>query len=108
MERRLPRADGQVGAPLYLGCSGLCEQPRQHLVAPMTGQAAGCASKARVLRHLVPLQGAEHSFNVTNVEYTEFDRLGIRDEADCATGISRFPANTNVLYIGLQARPGAF
>ena len=48
------------------------------------------------------MQGFEHSFNVTNVEYTEFDRLGICDETDGATGISRFPANTNVLYIGLQ------
>ena len=47
-------------------------------------------------------QGHEHSFNVTNVEYTEFDRLGIKDEGESETGISLFPANTNVLYIGLQ------
>ena len=48
------------------------------------------------------LQGHEHSFNMTNVEYTEFDRLGIQDEGESETGISLFPANTNVLYIGLQ------
>ena len=55
------------------------------------------------------LQGHEHSFNMTNVEYTEFDRLGIKDEGESETGISLFPANTNVLYIGLQVlhRPPA-
>lgn len=42
------------------------------------------------------------TYRVTNVEYTEFARLGIRDRA-AADGSPRslFPANTNVLYVGL-------
>ena len=51
-------------------------------------------------------RGHEYAYNHTNVEYTEFGRLGVADE--CAEGgggeYSRFPANTNVLYIGLKAR----
>ena len=47
-------------------------------------------------------QGWEHAYNVTNVEYTEFEKLGISDECAHDSQYSRFPANTNVLYVGLQ------
>ena len=50
------------------------------------------------------MQGCEHSYNVTNVEYTEFEKLGISDECAQDSQYSRFPANTNVLYVGLQVR----
>lgn len=46
--------------------------------------------------------GYEYAYNVTNVEYTEFDRLGVPDECLDGSQYSRYPANTNVLYIGLQ------
>lgn len=40
---------------------------------------------------------------MTNVEYTEFERLGMADASiDEASTQSVFPANTNVLYVGLQ------
>lgn len=40
---------------------------------------------------------------MTNVEYTEFERLGFADEqAAEGSNLSKFPANTNVLYVGLQ------
>ena len=42
-------------------------------------------------------------YNVSNLEYTEFGRLGVEDvprEGSCA---SAFPANTNVLYVALSA-----
>lgn len=39
---------------------------------------------------------------MTNVEYTEFDRLGVADECLEGSQYSRYPANTNVLYIGLE------
>ena len=40
---------------------------------------------------------------MTNVEYTEFERLGMADSSiDEASTQSVFPANTNVLYVGLQ------
>lgn len=43
-----------------------------------------------------------YSYRVTNVEYTEFERLGIVDSSvDEASNHSVFPANTNVLYVGL-------
>lgn len=42
-------------------------------------------------------------YGITNVEYTEFERLGINDQAsDCGSGHSVFPANTNILYVGLD------
>ena len=41
---------------------------------------------------------------MTNVEYTEFERLGIQDQATCGTcTTSVFPANTNLLYLQLGA-----
>lgn len=49
-------------------------------------------------------RGWEWAYNVANVEYTEFERLGVPDEAAAGSALSRFPANTNVLYVGLQAR----
>jgi hypothetical protein len=48
-----------------------------------------------------------YEYGVTNVEYTEFERLGLSDEAVSAgSKTSVFPANTNVLYVGLQAARG--
>lgn len=49
--------------------------------------------------------GHKYEYNLTNVEYTEFERLGINDCAAGAEGSQRsvFPANTNVLYVGLRA-----
>ncbi|KAK9823989.1 hypothetical protein WJX72_006832 [[Myrmecia] bisecta] len=52
-------------------------------------------------------RGVEYAYNVTNVEYTEFERLGICDECAEGSQFSRFPANTNVLYVGLKAAEGA-
>ncbi|KAL3139801.1 hypothetical protein ABBQ38_004102 [Trebouxia sp. C0009 RCD-2024] len=46
----------------------------------------------------------EHAYNVTNVEYTEFEKQGICDvPAAPGSQYSCFPANTNVLYVGLKA-----
>ncbi|GLC45555.1 hypothetical protein PLESTB_001205700 [Pleodorina starrii] len=43
-----------------------------------------------------------YEYGVTNVEYTEFERLGLSDEAVSANSkTSVFPANTNVLFVGL-------
>lgn len=38
---------------------------------------------------------------ITNVEYTEFQRLGIEDKSEHGSQFSPFPANTNVLYLGI-------
>jgi hypothetical protein len=49
--------------------------------------------------------GAEcFEYNVSNLEYTEFDRLGIEDvPRELGGATSAFPANTNVLYVRLSA-----
>jgi UTP---glucose-1-phosphate uridylyltransferase len=68
-------------------------------------RAVGASEGMNVLlRQRLP--DGRHSMCVTNVEYTEFERLGISDTpaaADIAAGpaLSAFPANTNVLYVGL-------
>ena len=49
----------------------------------------------------------QYEYGLTNIEYTEFERLGILDQplegASGSAQLSVFPANTNVLYVGLQA-----
>ena len=45
-------------------------------------------------------------YAVTNVEYTEFARLGVQD-VTCSSGYSAFPANANVLYADVAAVEGA-
>lgn len=45
----------------------------------------------------------EHTYNVTNVEYTEFEKMGICDVPNApGSQYSRFPANTNVLYVNMK------
>lgn len=39
---------------------------------------------------------------ISNVEYTEFTKHGIEDKAVNGSNHSLFPANTNVLYLGLE------
>ena len=44
-----------------------------------------------------------YSYRITNLEYTEFERLGIKDQpAKEGSNYSLFPANTNVLFVGLK------
>ena len=50
-------------------------------------------------------EGYGFEYAVTNIEYTEFQRLGIQDEAQAGgSRLSVFPANTNVLYVNLKVR----
>eukprot|EP00958_Prasinococcus_capsulatus_P022229 scaffold3118_cov377-Prasinococcus_capsulatus_cf.AAC.1 len=48
-----------------------------------------------------------YKYGASNIEYTEFDKLGIVEQAsDDGNGeaqLSKFPANTNVLYVDLEA-----
>ncbi len=53
-------------------------------------------------RKLEGPDGPEYAYNVTNLEYTEFERYGICDECAEGSEFSRFPANTNVLYVSLK------
>lgn len=50
----------------------------------------------------------EYDYAITNVEYTEFERLGITDQPmHEGSNHSAFPANTNILYVGLAAARAA-
>ena len=76
----------------------------QQLVVPQQGQQqqqhAALAAAAPA-----PAVQRRYSYRVTNVEYTEFERLGVADASvDEESNTSVFPANTNVLYVGLQVR----
>ena len=71
-------------------------------------RAVGAAEGMNVLaEHQLqrPGGGTEWGYNVTNIEYTEFERLGVTDQPAEGSQFSRFPANTNVLYIGLKVNP---
>ncbi len=60
------------------------------------------AEGMNVLCEKVVDEGYEYS--ITNVEYTEFERCGIKDSpSQAGSPYSRFPANTNILYVDLQA-----
>ena len=63
----------------------------------------GAAEGVNVLmqrRINTPEGGSEYAYNVTNVEYTEFERLGLEEDKLGAASI--LPANTNILYISLK------
>jgi hypothetical protein len=50
----------------------------------------------------------QFDYAITNVEYTEFERLGITDQPmHEGSNHSAFPANTNILYVGLAAARAA-
>ncbi|PSC72756.1 nucleotide-diphospho-sugar transferase [Micractinium conductrix] len=77
--------------------------PEQH--GSDGGGGASRAASAGAAQHVRrDHSGASWAYRVTNVEYTEFERLGLADESvDEASNVSVFPANTNVLYVGLPA-----
>lgn len=46
----------------------------------------------------------EYEYCITNIEYTEFEHRGIKDVPEAPDSpYSRFPANTNILFINLPA-----
>lgn len=69
-------------------------------------RAVGAAEGINVLmeRKVAGEQGPEFIYNVTNLEYTEFEKYGFTDECEEGSGFSRYPANTNVLYVSLKVR----
>jgi len=43
------------------------------------------------------------NYTISNVEYTEFEKFGIRDAPeDLNSEISKYPANTNILFVDLE------
>ena len=70
-------------------------------------RVVGAAEGMNVMlkRHLAEFDRC--SYHITNLEYTEFERLGIEDKgATEGSEFSAFPANTNVLFLGLKKIEG--
>lgn len=44
---------------------------------------------------------AGFEYKITNVEYTEFEKKGIKDQPNGENGFSKFPANTNILFVDI-------
>lgn len=82
-------------------------------------RAVGAHEGINVLRHRTlkapTADGGEewvHEYGVTCVEYTEFERLRVSDAEEDAPSeggakLSKYPANTNILYLGLHAAKAA-
>ena len=67
-------------------------------------RVAGAAEGMNVMLRetICDKDGKDKTFcRITNVEYTEFQRLGIEDKSEHGSQFSPFPANTNVLYLGI-------
>eukprot|EP00192_Tetraselmis_astigmatica_P009689 CAMPEP_0117698622 /NCGR_PEP_ID=MMETSP0804-20121206/29852_1 /TAXON_ID=1074897 /ORGANISM="Tetraselmis astigmatica, Strain CCMP880" /LENGTH=885 /DNA_ID=CAMNT_0005512935 /DNA_START=195 /DNA_END=2852 /DNA_ORIENTATION=+ len=104
----------QISNPLagtdktLLALSGI-GRSRQHAFGfASCERAVGAAEGMNVLveETVAPHGGervSERRYGITNVEYTEFERLGITDEASGdGASTSMYPANTNILYVGLE------
>lgn len=60
------------------------------------------AEGMNVLKEKKRVDGFE--YGITNIEYTDFERCGIHDvPIEPGSKYSRFPANTNILFIDLEA-----
>lgn len=63
----------------------------------------GAAEGVNVLTERGPDDQGRYSYGVSNVEYTVLQNHGISDDpVEPGSKEARFPANTNVLYIGLE------
>lgn len=86
-------------------CPTKPKPPTTHYPAEPQPQPASPPS-LQTLNSQPPPQGGgrwRYDYAITNVEYTEFERLGIEDVAVEGSNHSVFPANTNILYVGLDA-----
>lgn len=105
---------GCMRVPVYTGSTGEGRWLPNHPTSCRQMQpGARCVRPSQTIRpnsapapHPTPTPadgGWQHAYSYTNIEYTEFERLGMSDEpmAGSAT-TSRFPANTNVLYVSLK------
>ena len=64
-------------------------------------RVVGAAEGMNVLLRETDAEG-KTTCRISNVEYTEFTKYGIEDKAVNVSNYSLFPANTNVLYLGLD------
>jgi len=63
----------------------------------------GAAEGVNVLVEQKDDAKGEYSYGVSNIEYTDLTKLGVQDfSSDKGSSESAYPANTNVLFIGLN------
>lgn len=97
------------------GLSGIGHKENRAMGFASCSRVVGASEGMNVLLHqcseIPPGEGGSngsrapiHEYGITNIEYTEFERLGISDVAvSDGSNTSCFPANTNILYVGLLA-----
>ena len=87
-----------------LALSGLGRQDNKALGFVSCERAVGASEGINVLVEKTNQVTKERWYGISNVEYTELDKLGISDEPAENSGAeeSAYPANTNVLYVGLK------
>ena len=87
-----------------LALAGLGRQDNKALGFVSCERAVGASEGINVLVEKTNQVTKERWYGISNVEYTELDKLGISDEPAENAGAeeSAYPANTNVLYVGLK------
>ena len=87
-----------------LALAGLGRQDDKALGFVSCERAVGASEGINVLVEKTNQVTKERWYGISNVEYTELDKLGISDEPAENAGAeeSAYPANTNVLYVGLK------
>jgi len=86
-----------------LALAGLGRQDDKALGFVSCERAVGASEGINVLVEKTNQVTKERWYGISNVEYTEMEKFGISDEPmQNDNGESAYPANTNVLYVGLK------
>eukprot|EP00241_Pyramimonas_parkeae_P004556 CAMPEP_0114241130 /NCGR_PEP_ID=MMETSP0058-20121206/9473_1 /TAXON_ID=36894 /ORGANISM="Pyramimonas parkeae, CCMP726" /LENGTH=896 /DNA_ID=CAMNT_0001353645 /DNA_START=274 /DNA_END=2964 /DNA_ORIENTATION=+ len=98
----------QISNPLagtdstLLALSGMGQARNKAMGFASCERRIGAAEGMNVLTEQKTADG-KWKYGVSNIEYTDFETLGVQDEgATPGSKHSKFPANTNILYLGLE------
>eukprot|EP00210_Caulerpa_lentillifera_P005907 g5647.t1 len=100
----------QVSNPLaatdttLFGLSGFGFSKNKSMGFASCERVVGASEGMNVIQHKTIKNDKDvHEYGITNIEYTEFERLGLVDVAiGRSSSKSCFPANTNILYVSLS------
>jgi len=63
-----------------------------------------CERRVRASEGMLVLKNREGRVSLSNIEYCDFEKLGIQDVPKCeGSAYSLFPSNTNLLFVNLKA-----
>uniref|UniRef100_A0A7S3QX17 UGP3-like C-terminal hexapeptide repeats domain-containing protein n=1 Tax=Dunaliella tertiolecta TaxID=3047 RepID=A0A7S3QX17_DUNTE len=88
-----------------LALAGRGQQQRSSFGFMSCDRAVGASEGCNALQERKRWEGGawKYEYGYTNIEYTEFGRLGMSDQpTEHNSTTSKFPANTNVLYVNLD------